>query len=91
LALIDAHSTIIGHEKAAKLARVNEERMRRDPKSIDEDISVARETRKDADFAATTNDADLKRRIEFEERDRTQQAATQASERARSRHPGKIP
>lgn len=74
LAVIDARSTISEHEKAAKLARVNEERVRRNPDSTDEDISAAKEARKNAEFAATTNDADLQRRIEFEERQRTQQA-----------------
>ena len=75
LAVIDARSTISEHEKAAKLARVNEERVRRNPDSTDEDISAAKDARKNAEFAATTNDADLQRRIEFEERQRTQQAA----------------
>ena len=76
LAVIDARSTINEHEKAAKLARVNEERVRRSPDSTDEDISVAKDARKNAEFAATTNDADLQRRIEFEERQRSQQAAS---------------
>lgn len=75
LAVIDARSTINEHEKAAKLARVNEERVRRSPDSTDEDISAAKDARKNAEFAATTNDADLQRRIEFEERQRSQQAA----------------
>lgn len=68
LALIDAHSTINEHEKAAKLARINEERVRRDPNSTDEDISAAREMRKNAIFSATRNDEDLQRRIDAEER-----------------------
>ena len=75
LAVIDARSTVSEHEKAAKLARVNEERVRRNPDSTDEDISAAKDARKNAEFAATTNDADLQRRIEFEERQRTQPAA----------------
>ena len=33
-------------DKAAKLARVQEERVRRDPNSTDEDIAAAKETRK---------------------------------------------
>ncbi|WP_229458108.1 zincin-like metallopeptidase domain-containing protein [Massilia glaciei] len=80
LAVIDARSTISEHEKAAKLARVNEDRVRRNPDSTDEDISAAKEARKNAEFAATTNDADLQRRIEFEERQRTllQQAPADA-------------
>ena len=74
LAVIDARSTINEHEKAAKLARVNEERVRRNPDSTDEDITAAKEARKDAEFAVTTNDNDLQRRIEFEEQKRVQQA-----------------
>jgi putative DNA primase/helicase len=75
LAVIDAHSTINEHEKAVKLARINEDRVRRDPNSTDEDISAAKEARKNAEFSATTNDEDLQRRIEFEERELAQQAA----------------
>ncbi|MBI3407650.1 MAG: DUF1738 domain-containing protein [Planctomycetes bacterium] len=73
LALIDAHAQASEHEKAAKLARINEERVRRDPNSTDEDISAAKEVRKDAEFTAMQNDEDLQRRIaEF---DREQQQA----------------
>ena len=75
LALIDACSTLNEHEKAAKLARVHEERVRRDPNSTDEDIAAAREARKDAEFAATTNDEDLQRRIAFAERETVRLAA----------------
>ncbi|MGV7209327.1 zincin-like metallopeptidase domain-containing protein [Oxalobacteraceae bacterium A2-2] len=66
LALVDARSTPDEYEKAAKLARINEERVRRDPDSTDEDISAARERRKNAEFAQTINDEDLQRRIEAE-------------------------
>lgn len=52
LALIDANSEINELEKAAKLARVQEERVRRDPNSTDEDISAAKETRKTAEAAS---------------------------------------
>lgn len=90
LALIDAHSTISEHEKAAKLARINEERVRRDPNSTDEDITAAKEARKDAEFAATTNDDDLQRRIEFEERERAQLAATQGSATAGGQKTAKL-
>jgi antirestriction protein ArdC/phage/plasmid primase-like uncharacterized protein len=74
LAVIDARSTVSEHEKAAKLARVNEQRVRRDPNSTDEDISAAKEVRKNAEMAAMIDDADLQRRIEFAERDRAQGA-----------------
>lgn len=90
LALIDAHSTISEHEKAAKLARISEERVRRDPNSTDEDIAAAKEARKDAEFVATTNDDDLQRRIEFEERERAQLAATQGSATADGQKTAKL-
>jgi antirestriction protein ArdC/phage/plasmid primase-like uncharacterized protein len=46
LALIDANSQTDEYEKATRLARVQEERIRRDPNSTDEDISAAKENRK---------------------------------------------
>lgn len=64
VALIDANSDTNEHDKGAKLARVNEEHVRRDPNSTDEDISAAKEARKDAEFTATQNYAGLQRRIE---------------------------
>lgn len=73
LAIIEARSTINEYERVAKLARINEERVRRDPNSTDEDIAAAREVRKDAEFVATTNDEDLQRRIAIEEKARVQQ------------------
>lgn len=72
LALIDAHSEINEHEKAAKLARVNEERVRRDPNSTNEDISAAKDARKDAEFTAMQNDEDLQRRVAEFEREKQQ-------------------
>lgn len=73
LSLIDAHSTVNEHEKAAKLARLHEERVRRDPDSTDEDITAARELRKNSEFIATKNDEDLQRRIAVEESRKAQQ------------------
>uniref|UniRef100_UPI003F5D4FF8 zincin-like metallopeptidase domain-containing protein n=1 Tax=Xanthomonas oryzae TaxID=347 RepID=UPI003F5D4FF8 len=46
LALIDANSQTEEYEKASRLARVQEDRIRRDPNSTDEDISAAKEARK---------------------------------------------
>jgi len=74
LALIDAHSQTNEHEKAAKLARVNEEQVRRNPNSTAEDISAAKDARKDAEFTATQNDEDLQRRIAKFEREQQQTA-----------------
>lgn len=67
LALLNAHSTLNEHEAAAKLARINEERVRRDPDSTEEDIAAARELRKNSDFVAVTHDEDLQRRIADEQ------------------------
>jgi putative DNA primase/helicase len=67
LAYIDARTTFNEHEEAAKLASINEARVKRDPNSTDEDIALAREARKDAEFTATTQDPDLRRRIAFED------------------------
>lgn len=46
LAVIDANSQPDEHERAVRLARVHEDRIRRDPGSTDEDISAAKENRK---------------------------------------------
>lgn len=82
LSLIDARSTLGAHEKAAKLARVNEQRVLRDPNSTDEEIAAAGEARRNAEVAATVHDADLQRRIEFAERDRARQAGGLAQPKA---------
>lgn len=80
LAWVDAHSTINEFEKAVKLARIHEDRVRRDPNSTEEDISAARELRKNAVFSATKNDEDLQRRIQLEEHNKAQQEARVQSE-----------
>jgi putative DNA primase/helicase len=66
LALIDAHSTISEHDKALKLACINEARVRRDPDSTDDDIRAAKEIRKKAEVAATINEIDLQRHLELD-------------------------
>ena len=83
LAVIDANAETNPYEKTARLARLNEERVRRDPNSTDEDISAAKETRKEAEMAAMLNDEDLQRSIaEHEQQQNTFDiAAPQGSER----------
>jgi len=71
------HDPINPHEQAARLARLEEERVRRDPNSTDEEIAAAREARKSADVAALLNDKDLQRQIAEHERE---QQATQAGQ-----------
>jgi len=67
LSLVEALGTDDLSERAAKLARVQEERLRRDPNATDEDISAAKETRQAAEAVAMLNDADTRRRaVELE-------------------------
>lgn len=66
LALIDANSEINELDKAAKLARVQEERVRRDPNSTDEDISAAKETRKTAEAASFAAEVERQQRTPLE-------------------------
>ncbi len=63
----DAPSEFSETEKAVALARIHEEQVRRDPNSTNEDVTAAREARKDAELAAVQGDADFQRRVaEFE-------------------------
>jgi antirestriction protein ArdC/phage/plasmid primase-like uncharacterized protein len=90
LTLIDAYSEENEFERAVKLARVREEAVRNDPQSTPEDIAAAREVRKDAEFNATQNDADLLRRIAELERSIksvTQGTAEPAGQQAQSESP----
>jgi antirestriction protein ArdC/phage/plasmid primase-like uncharacterized protein/predicted RNA methylase len=65
-------------ERAAKLAREQEERVKRDPNSTIEDIAAAREARKTAEVKATINDADFQKRIiENEQKIREQEKPQQ--------------
>ncbi len=76
LRLVDALSTDDQYERAAKLARVQEERVSRDPSATEEDISAAKEARKTAEALALVNDTDAQRRAtELERQDREQQQA----------------
>ncbi|MBN8447961.1 MAG: hypothetical protein J0M13_02990 [Candidatus Accumulibacter sp.] len=72
------------HEQAARLARIEEERVRRDPNSTDEDIATAREARKSADVAALLNDKDLQRQIAEHEREQQTTQAGQASQSSKT-------
>lgn len=63
---IDALSTIDEYEKAVKVALINERHVRQNAHSTNEDISLAKEARKDAEFAVMYNDADLQRRVDLE-------------------------
>ncbi len=63
LAVIHAHAETNPYEKTARLARLNEACVQRDPNSTDEDLSAAKETRKAAEVAAMLNDGELQRAI----------------------------
>ena len=85
LRLVDALGTDNQHERAAKLARVQEKRVRRDPNATEEDISAAKEARKTAEASAMLNDSDAQRRaaeMERQEHER-QQAQPQAEKSER--------
>jgi putative DNA primase/helicase len=77
LALVDAHSTISEQAKVAKLARVHEMRVRRDPNSTDEQISAAKEARKNAELAATAGE--LQQKAEYNDHARAAAAALPAA------------
>ncbi|PLY11757.1 MAG: DNA primase [Sedimenticola sp.] len=78
LAVIDALSESNEHEQAAKLARIAENRIRRDPNSSDSDISTAKEDRKAAEAVAMLSDDDLQRRIAELEHLQTEQQPAEA-------------
>lgn len=78
LHLVDALGTDDPHERAAKLARLHEERVRNDPNATDEDISAAKEARKVAEATAFLNDTEARRRdAELERQERERQQAQQ--------------
>nr|BCT99949.1 DUF1738 domain-containing protein [uncultured bacterium] len=79
LGLVAAINEQNEHDKAASLARLYESAVRRDPNSTDEDISAAKEARKDAESTALLNDSDMQRRIaEIEKQQATQQQPAQS-------------
>ncbi|CAE6824269.1 DNA primase TraC [Paraburkholderia aspalathi] len=82
LAVIDAYAVSNEYEQAARFARIEEERVRLDPNSTDEDRAVAKEVRKAAEGLAMMNDEDLQRRIAQFEREQAQQAAPAAAEQS---------
>ena len=81
LKTIDAYAQTDEHEQAARLARLHEEQVRRDPSSTDEDISAAKESRKNAEMGLMLNDSDLQRRIAELERSEKQAQQSQAGEK----------
>lgn len=74
LALIDANSQTDEYEKATRLARVQEDRVRRDPNSSEEDISAAKEARKALEAKAFVAAEEAKN---HQEQQRTPAAAEQ--------------
>lgn len=51
------------YQKAAEAARLEEQAVKDDPNSTDEDISAAREKRKSADLLATVNNSDFQNKV----------------------------
>ena len=58
-----SNATSDDYRKAAELARLTEERVKRDPASTEEDIAAAREQRKTADLAVTIHDNDFQKKV----------------------------
>ena len=79
LALIDANSQTDEYEKATRLARVQEDRVRRDPNSTDEDISAAKEARKalEAKAFVAAEEAKNSQRVDDERGDSVEHQAPQ--------------
>lgn len=62
-------ATFEEYQKAAEAARLEEQAVKNDPNSTDEDISAAREKRKSADLLATVNNSDFQNKVsEFEQK-----------------------
>ncbi|PPC90846.1 MAG: hypothetical protein CTY34_06195 [Methylobacter sp.] len=62
-------ATFEEYKKAAEAARLEEDAVKNNPDSTDEDISAAREKRKSADLLATVNDSDFQNKVaEFEQK-----------------------
>jgi putative DNA primase/helicase len=58
-----SNATPDDYRKAAELARLREEHVKRDPASTAEDIAAAREQRKTADLAVTIHDSDFQKKV----------------------------
>jgi antirestriction protein ArdC/phage/plasmid primase-like uncharacterized protein len=58
-----SNATPDDYRKAAELARLREEQVKRDPASKAEDIAAAREQRKTADLAVTIHDNDFQKKV----------------------------
>ncbi|TXI39695.1 MAG: DUF1738 domain-containing protein [Nitrosomonas sp.] len=71
LALIEAMSERNEYEKAVKLTRIDELRVGNDPQSTLDDITEAKEQRKNAEMLAMQNDADFNKRRQAMETDQT--------------------
>ena len=80
LALIDANSQTDEYEKATRLARVQEDRVRRDPNSTDEDISAAKEARKALEAKAFVAAEEAKNQQEQRTASAADQQPTQATQ-----------
>lgn len=81
LALIDANLQTDEYEKAARVARVQEDRVRRDPNSTDEDILAAKEARKALEAKAFVAAEEAKNQQEQRTEAVSGQQPAQAAER----------
>ncbi|SEN34894.1 zincin-like metallopeptidase domain-containing protein [Nitrosomonas marina] len=89
LVLINAMSERNEYEKAVKLARIDELRIRNNPRSTEEEIDVAKAQRKHAEALAMQNDADFNKRRQTMETDQTntvQQNTDESIQKDRNQH-----
>ena len=73
-------NSAIDYEVAARRARAEEERIKADPNSSEDDILAAREARKTAEAVAVLNDPDMQRRIAEQEKELESPQAESASQ-----------
>ncbi|MCP5252630.1 MAG: DUF1738 domain-containing protein [Burkholderiales bacterium] len=71
LSLIEAMAERSEYEKSVKFARIDELRVRNNPRSTEEEIDAAKEQRKHAEALAMQNDADFNKRRQNMETDQT--------------------
>jgi putative DNA primase/helicase len=92
LTLIDVIAERNEYEKAVKLARIDELRIRNNPHSTDEEIDAAKEQRKHAEMLAMQNDADSNRKrqtMETHQANTVQQNTDKSIQKNQDQHTAK--
>lgn len=82
-------ATFEEYQKAAEAARLEEQAVKNDPNSTDEDISAAREKRKSADLLATVTNSDFQNKVsEFEQKQAAANLTEPGSDSVRAEQQG---